>query len=362
MRTVSLSRSITTATALDCADGIFYCLTEGEKVYTLPYSEGQESVEYAMSAPLTAIDVGDFNYRLTGSALKVANFSDDSILSFEGEYKSLKKFGETVYTVLGNEVYKFAGAESEKLSLSYADYASTQKILAGQAAAKLKEYSAPSLVTVKAGAHMTETELSGFAEGYFITGKTISNAEPVSAALLCITGNAAVIAVGRACYVLNKENIEVNQDSCYSTPEFEYGKITAAGDKIYASPYVSECTAVLSGAAGLTVKVINKVQNEVLDSAFYEIEYTVTEGVALKGYISEKFLIKTEFVKEDDKKPDKVDDPAYTEESNTKTILIIFAVVILVLAAVGYLAFTATGDKRKAKAAKKESKPPENKE
>ena len=333
--------------ALDCKEDVFYCMLEDEKVYSLPYAEGDGSVEYTMPDPVTTIDVGDYNYRLTSSALKVANFEENSIKTFDGEYKSLKKFGDSVYAILDNEVYKFDGDQSEKLSLNYADYTSTQKIIAGEAVTNLKEYTAPTLVSIKVGSHMTEADLSSFPDGYFITGKTVTSTEAVSAVLLCTTGNAAVIAVGRDCYILNSANIERTNETCYSTPEFEYGKITAAGDKIYASPYVSECTAILSGAAGITVKVLNKVQSAVLDSAFYEVEFEVSKGVTVKGYVTEKFLIKTDYVKEDDKGPDKIEDPNYTEDNNAKTIIIIFAVVILVLAGVGYLAYTGMGGKSK---------------
>lgn len=340
-------------TALDCSDDIFYCSLLSGKVYSIPYEEGQECAEHAMPEPVGTIDVGDYNYRLTSSALKIADYSDDSIRTFAGEYKNLKKFGDCVYATLGNEVYKFTGAESEKLSLSYADYASTRKIYAGEAVTALKEYAAPTQVTVKDGAHMTETDLTDFREGCFVTGRTVTNEGTTSAFLLCTTGNAALIAIGPYCYILNNENVTLTDGSCYSAPEFEYAKITAAGDKIYASPYVSECTAITSGAAGLTVKVLNKVQSGVLDAVFYEIEFPVAEGVTAKGYITENFLIKTDYVKEDDNEPETIEDPEYTEESNTKTILIILAAAILVLAAVGYLAFAATGDKRKKGKSKK---------
>lgn len=208
---------------------------------------------------------------------------------------------------------------------------------------------------------MTETDLTSVPEKFFAAGDTVTAKENTTAILLCTTGNAAIIAIGMDCYILLSSNVELTEESCYSAPDYEYAKITAAGDRIYSSPYVSEGTAIMTGAAGLIVKVLHKVEHTVLDTAFFEVEFTAKDGTTAKGYINGKFLIKVDHVAEDDKKPDTVTDPDYTEESNTKTILIVFAVVILVLAAVGYLAFTATSDKRKNKKEKKTQPEPENK-
>lgn len=348
-------------TAVDCAEGTFYCAV-GDAVYSLPYAEGQDATEHVMPEPETMIKLGKFIYLLEDTTLKVVDTINDKVhKDYEGEFKNLKQFGDSVYAMSENAVWTFNGAESEKLVFKYADYTSTQSIAVGQAATALKAYSEPEIVTVKTGAFMTETDLTSVPEKYFVTGETVTAKENTTAILLCTTGNAAVIAIGMDCYVLLSSNVELTEESCYSAPDYEYAKITAAGDRIYSSPYVSEGTAIMTGAAGLIVKVLHKVEHAVLDTAFFEVEFTARDGTTAKGYINGKFLIKVDHVAEDDKKPGTVTDPDYTEESNTKTILIVFAVVILVLAAVGYLAFTATSDKRKNKKEKKTQPEPENK-
>lgn len=348
-------------TAVDCAEGTFYCAV-GDTVYSLPYAEGQDAAEHVMPEPETMIKLGKFIYLLEDTTLKVVDTINDKVhKDYEGEFKNLKQFGDSVYAMSENAVWTFNGAESEKLVFKYADYTSTQSIAVGQAATALKAYSEPEIVTVKTGAFMTETDLTSVPEKYFVTGETVTAKENTTAILLCTTGNAAVIAIGMDCYVLLSSNVELTEESCYSAPDYEYAKITAAGDRIYSSPYVSEGTAIMTGAAGLIVKVLHKVEHAVLDTAFFEVEFTARDGTTAKGYINGKFLIKVDHVAEDDKKPGTVTDPDYTEESNTKTILIVFAVVILVLAAVGYLAFTATSDKRKNKKEKKAQPEPENK-
>lgn len=347
-------------TAVDCAEDTFYCAV-GDAVYSLPYAEGQDAAEHVMPEPETMIKLGKFIYLLEDTTLKVVDISNNKVDPYEGEFKNLKQFGDSVYAMSENAVWTFNGAESEKLIFKYADYTSTQSIAVGQAATALKAYSEPAIVTVKMGAFMTETDLTSVPEKYFVTGDTVTAKENTTAILLCTTGNAAVIAIGMDCYVLLSSNVELTEESCYSAPDYEYAKITAAGDRIYSSPYVSEGTAIMTGAAGLIVKVLHKVEHAVLDTAFFEVEFTAKDGTTAKGYINGKFLIKVDHVAEDDKKPGTVTDPDYTEESNTKTILIVFAVVILVLAAVGYLAFTATSDKRKNKKEKKTQPEPENK-
>lgn len=349
-------------TAVDCAEDTFYCAVGDGTVYSLPYAEGQNAAEHVMPEPETMLKLGKFIYLLEDTTLKVVDTINDKVhKDYEGEFKNLKQFGERVYAMSENAVWTFNGAESEKLIFKYADYACTQSIAVGQAATALKAYSEPEIVTVKTGAFMTETDLTSVPEKFFAAGDTVTAKENTTAILLCTTGNAAIIAIGMDCYILLSSNVELTEESCYSAPDYEYAKITAAGDRIYSSPYVSEGTAIMTGAAGLIVKVLHKVEHTVLDTAFFEVEFTAKDGTTAKGYINGKFLIKVDHVAEDDKKPDTVTDPDYTEESNTKTILIVFAVVILVLAAVGYLAFTATSDKRKNKKEKKTQPEPENK-
>ena len=351
-------------TAVDCAEDTFYCAVGDGTVYSLPYAEGQNAAKHVMPEPETVLNIDNYTYRLTEATLMVADFSDPSDVkghTFEGEFKNLKQFNDKVYAISENAVWTFNGAELENLIFKYADYACTRRIAVGQAATALKAYSEPEIVTVKTGAFMTETDLTSVPEKFFAAGDTVTAKENTTAILLCTTGNAAIIAIGMDCYILLSSNVELTEESCYSAPDYEYAKITAAGDRIYSSPYVSEGTAIMTGAAGLIVKVLHKVEHTVLDTAFFEVEFTAKDGTTAKGYINGKFLIKVDHVAEDDKKPDTVTDPDYTEESNTKTILIVFAVVILVLAAVGYLAFTATSDKRKNKKEKKTQPEPENK-
>ena len=349
-------------TALDYAEGKFYCEAENGAVYSLPYALGDKSVEYEMPEEQTTVVAGDFVYKLIGTSIQIAEFNlegTSTIHTVEGEYSRLKIYDGAVYAMSGATVYEFDGAERKNLNLEYADYTATQDIKTGQAPALLKNYSAPVFVDITEGAHLTEVDLTEVGE-VFKTGVTVSAKKEAVALLLCYTGNAAVISMGGQSYLLLKSNVTETATVRYSKPEYEYGRITT-GDGIYSAPYMCGGTKI-ADAAGATVKVLNKVEFAgILLTPFYEVEFETANGTNAKGYVAEAFLTKTDYVKEDDKKPTEFPDPDYSEASNTPTVLIIFAVVILVLLAVGYLAFTATSDKRKKEKKRKDAPKEENK-
>lgn len=332
-----------TVAALDCDGDKFYFSTDGGEVYSLPYSEEQEPAEYELTEKTDTVIIGNFTYRLSkDGTLKIADFDSDKVVTAQGSYKNLKSFGDTAYAICENELYSFKGDKYEKISLEYADYAATQRIAIGNTYDRLKSYSLK-FVKIAAGAYMTEIDLTSLDGDFFTAGATTSSATETTALLLCYTGkNAAIVAIGDESYILLKSKTAETAVTCETAPEFENATIT--GNTIYASPYVIIGTAAQPDAAGMIVKVNKKLQYEnVLGSAFYEVEYTANETTKT-GYVAEGFL--TAFIIEDNKQPNVVPDPDYSEKDDVKTVLLIFAVVVLVLAAVGYLAYVGTSGKR----------------
>lgn len=332
-----------TVTSLDCDGEKFYFSTDGGEVYSLPYSEGQQPEEYVMAENTDTVIIGNYTYRLSkDGTLKIADFESDKMVTAQGIFKNLKSFGDTAYAVCENELYSFKGDGYGKISLEYADYAATQSIAIGNTYDKLKSYSLK-FVKIAAGAYMTEIDLTSLDGDFFTAGATTSAATETTALLLCYTGkNAAIVALGDTSYILLKSRTTETAVTCETEPEFDNATIT--GNTIYASPYVIIGTAAQPDAAGMIVKVNKKLQYEnVLGSAFYEVEYTVNESTKT-GYVAEGFL--TAFIIEDNKKPNVVPDPDHSEKDDTTTVLLIFAVVVLVLAAVGYLAYVGTSGKR----------------
>ena len=336
-------------TALDYADGVFYC-ADGEKVYSLP---DKAQSEHVMAEPSDFADAGKYNYKLIGKTLKVADWSGDEVFTVEGEYSNLKKFDGKVYVQSENFVYALDGSTAKKLDLYYADYSATSEIYVGDSADRLKNYSAVTFVNIKKDAFMTSVDLTSLDEEYFDADKTVKVKEETCALLLAYSGNSAIVAIGDESYILLKSATAETSVNCFTEAEFDTATVT--GNRIYASPYVIIGTSAVSNASGTIVTITRKLSAEgVLGSAFYEVQYRSADGSIRTGFVADGFL--TEYIIEDNKPPEEVEDPDYSEAGNTKTVLIVLAVVILVLAAVGYLAYLGTADKNKKSKEKKEEK------
>lgn len=333
-----------TVTALDCNDGVFYLEDSTGKVYSLPYSDGQEQADYKMPEPETTITVGAYNYYLKDKSLKISDYEQDVIHTAEGEYRNLKLFGESVYAISENVVYSFTGEVATAVTISYEDFSATQTILTGQASKAFEDGYEPSFVEVTAGAYMTETDLTELDGKYFKTGETVTAKEHLTALLLCRTGNAAVIATGGKGYILLADNVKECTVKYSFTPEFK--SATVLGDDIYAAPYVAMQPA-LTGAMNKVVDVESKIElNGVLDFVFYKVKYKTEDGTDKYGYVTAG-LLSGIYISSDNDDPSHITDPDYTEQSDTRTVLLILAVVILLLAAVSYLVYVGTSGKRK---------------
>lgn len=329
---------------LDCREEVYYCTTESGQAYSFTFESAPEKTEYAIPEAGTSIDVGNFNYRVFMSSLKISDYLTDEITSYDGDYTELKEYGGKVYAICENSLYSFAGTERTLIELEYIDYSSTSSIKVGNTADELKENYTLRFVTVQSGAFMTKIDLAELDGEYFAAGDTVTAKEDTVALLLCYASDeAAIIAIGDQSYITRKDKTALADVKCAAAPEF--GNATITGNRIYASPYVIAGTTTLPNAAGTIVKVTKKLQlANVLGSAFYEVEYTV-DGETRMGYVADGFL--TEFIIEDNKEPNVVTDPEYSEKNDVKTVLLVLAVVTLVLIAVGYLAYVGTADKSK---------------
>ncbi len=329
-----------TVSALD-SDGEKFYYSIGENVYSLP---DKAASEYKISDSETTISVEGYTYNLTDRTLKVADFkNEDKVTTFDGEYDKLKKYGGAVYAIKENALYKFTGAEEEKLEYEYVDYSSTLKIEVGQTQTDLTQGYELKFVTVKAGSYMTEVDLSQLDGQYLASGATAPVNEDTTALLLCYTGNAAIVAIGEKSYITLKTSTEETQERYVTEPEFEYATVT--GNRIYASPFVIVGTSILFPATGTIVKINGKIEHDVLGSAFYEVEYEDAEGNKHVGYVTYGFL--TEYIIEDNKPPNEFPDPDYSEKNDVRNVILILMVVVLVLVAAGYITYVATSGKRK---------------
>ena len=371
---------------IDTESGVYYFL-DGEKCYK--YDSGEITAEQfdEFSPALDEISTDRYYYYFTDYySLKVFDKVNETTTTLGDTYYLLKRFGDNIYAVKDNELYRIEGTAAEKVVLDYMDYSITETISVGQADVNLKESRPLTFVTVKKGAYMTEIDLTSLKGEYFKLGYSRQKAldkesglsddeiraknyitadathktqEDTTALLLCYTGNAAIIAIGDTddgtSYILYKDNVEALSASAIAehVSEPEFNRATVSGGIIYSSPFTASCTAIRGNAGSIIVTVKNKVQfRGVLSSAYYEVEFTDEDETVKTGYVAEGLLENMLIV---EKPPETHPDPEYSESTSVTTVLLILAVVILVLVAVGYLVFTATSGRKKV--AKQESAP-----
>ena len=330
---------------IDYFDGVLY-YQSGETVYSLP--DNAES-EYTLNKFDDEIKCGGFLYYYDDQgALTVYDMQNKTADTLSSGFSNLKVYDKTVYAVRGNNLYKFDGAIHELIEFTYSDYGATNTIEIGQAVTNLTQDYALKFVTVAEGSFMTEIDLTDVGGPYFRTKETTHATEDTLALLLCYTGNAAVVAVGEKSYITLKTSVTETSVNCYKEPDFT--KATVIGNRIYASPFVVSGTTALFPATGEVVTILHKVEHPSLGNSFYEVEYDVTdengEVTGTKtGYVTDGFLRKE--IIEDNKDPVEIPDANYSEKNDVRKVILILMVVILVLAAAGYLTYAGTAGKFK---------------
>lgn len=326
--------------SLDSSDGNIYYSTKNG-VYNL--SDNSTS-EHSFQAT-TDITIDGYNYYFDSDGLlTIYNKANKSATTLEGNYSLLKEYSSKIYAICENVLYSFNGFERTAVTLQYADYTATVGLESGSIKEGLTNYTL-TFVTLEAGSYITQIDLKSLGDTLNENGtaKTYKTSEKQTALLLCYSGNSAVISMGDESYITLKSKVKETTFTYSEDIEFENATIT--GNRIYASPYVVDGTAVLDNAQGLTVKVKHKLSYEnVLGYTFYEVEYSEGE-ITKTGYVAKGFL--TEYIFEDNEELNEVTDNNYTEDNDIRTVLLVLGVVILVLVAIGYVGFVATSPKRK---------------
>ena len=331
-------------TGVDVKDGVVY-YGSGDKAYSLP---DKTECEHAFTAKPSEITSDGFYYYYSGDNLKIYDRGNETTETYAG-YSLLNKYGGKVYAVSGNKLYMFTGSDSSEVVLEYAVKPDDIEITVGDAADNLKKYGGVKFVNIAAGSYLTEVDLEKLDGEYFVSLDIVRTEEKSTALLLCYSGNSAIVSIKDHAFAVLKDKVsEIALNPSTDTP---YSTAQMIGMNIYASPFVVSGTVANSNALGITVKVLNRIENEVLESVFYEVEYGENGA---KGYVAEGFL--TGEIRGDNKTPNLETDPEFSENSDTKTILIILAVIILVLAAISYILYVSGKGKKKDKDKKEEEK------
>ena len=335
-------------TDVEIKDGVIY-YGYGDKAYSL---SDMAECEHAFSKGPEIVFLNNFHYYFKDGALKIFDESSETVSTYEG-YSILKEYGGKAYAVKDNVLYEFAGAAGQEVALEYEVKPGDIEITIGKAANNLKTYGGTKFVNIAADSYLTEIDLEKLDGQSFVPLDIVKTAEKSTALLLCYSGNAAIVSVKDKAYAVLKDKVsEISLNPATDNP---YTTAQMIGMNIYASPFVVSGTVANSNALGITVKVLNKIENDVLESVFYEVEYGEDNS---KGYVAEGFL--AEVIIGDNIKPEEITDPEFSEDSDTKTILIILAVILLVLAALAYILYVSGKGKKKEK--DKQQKEEEKKE
>ena len=329
---------------VEIKDGVVY-YGYGDKAYSLP---DKVECEHSFTQKSETIILKNFHYYFRDGALKVFDESSEKVATYEG-YSLLKEYGGKAYAVKDNVVYEFTGTAATEVALEYEVKPENVEITIGKAADKLKTYDSVKFVNIAAGSYLTEVDLEKLDGQHFVPLDIVKTEEKNTALLLCYSGNAAIVAIKDRAYAVLKNKVE--ETKIEYTTHNPYTTAQMTGMNIYASPFVVSGTVANSNALTITVNVLNRIENELLESVFYEVEYGEEK---LKGYVAEGFL--TGEIRGDNKTPNLETDPNFSDNSDTKTILIILAVIILVLAALAYILYVSGKGKKKDKNKKEDEK------
>lgn len=338
-----------TVTSVDYQNGSFYYADGNSAVYSLP--DKTTAVGVTLSAAKNDLSYKGYTYVLLENCIRIINiYAEESAamtVEIAGGFSCLKQYGESVYAVKDNRLCKFTAAEMQTPEMQYVDFSPAQTVSVGNVAQALKDY-ALKFATVKQGAFMTEVDLSKPLSGCFEAGETKEADEDINALLLGYSGNAAIVSVGKKSFITLKVNVAEEDGTERYFTQAEFTKAQLLGNAIYVSPYVMECVYACYPATGAIVKVTGKIQNDALESDFYEVEYTYENNgqpVTVKGYVIAGLLTGDNV--NDNLDPAERPDGNYSEKNDVRAVLLVLMVVVLVLIAISYLAWVGTSGKRK---------------
>lgn len=322
-----------------------------------------EKVDYADGVKTDEITKNGWFYSYNSNSVIVAYNADVGEKLLGESYELLREYGEKVYAVSENVLYELNGGESTPLSFEYLDFGAVGNIGAANAAQAVKEAnaSAPQFVTVAENAFMTEIDLDGSNETFSVK-ETARAAAGVSALLLGKVGNdggVAMIMVGGEtegkCYILRSQDTAVSERAALEEKSLG-ATVTVAEGFVYSAPFVCAKTQIKAIKSGDKLNVKGEIKKEIcpeLVRDFYKVSWTDDDGTEQTGYVPFGYVSLFTISEEP---PAVTPDPDYSQENSIRPVVLILLVVVLVLAAVGYLVFVGTANKTKKIKAKKDDK------
>lgn len=341
--------------------GNFYFTLEGSAdVYALPATPGetpQKAADAVIKDTVGEKEFFSFNgltYSLRDGTLNIWDGTSSAPASYEN-YARLKVYGDNLYAVSDNNLFKLDGKTPQKLEFTYSNYGMLTKIPVGGAAQKLNTYSTfgqnIKIVNVVADAVATKLDLSGLtaANEVFPIESPRENTVKLpegQALLLCEEGSLRIIAQGQNCYILNAAD----------APDFTELPLTAvtegttatvnADEYAHALPYLNNSTRAFKVTPSQEVDVLSFVSAENVPVLAHDF-YLIKSKDGAYGYIPAEFLNDLNYPVIDEGGASTVTDPNLSYDDNVRTVVLVLVVVVLVLIAAGYITWVITTGKRK---------------
>ncbi len=336
----------------------YYTLSGSADVYILPDSPG-EAARKAVGITLQSSIEGQYpfnglTYSLIDGTLSIWDGTSGSPASFEG-YSRLKKYGDSLYAVCGNDVMILEGKTCRKVEFAFSNYDMLTRIPVGDIPEKLGAYETfgqnAKIVNIAEGATATKIDLNLLeAGGTFPVGDPRADTQTLGegqALLLAEAGALRLIARGKDCYILN--SADATDFTVVTLTETASGTTATvnADEYAHALPYLSNATRAFVIKPSEAVEVLGSVTAADIPVLAHDF-YLVKNKDGDYGYVSAEFL-NVNFPPVDEGGASTIPDPAPSNDDDVRTVVLVLVVILLVLIAAGYMTWVVTAKHRKVK-------------
>lgn len=351
-------------TDIEYGGDTLYLRRTDDMVYSYP---SLTIADYAFEERKT-ITCGSFEYNVTDSGgLYVIDRKGDNmpVIIFEEGCTHLKMYDEQVYVMYGGEVYELNGTEKQAVPAEYTDLSAADRVNTGNAAELLAASYSVQTVTVHPqttdghDTYITKIDLEDVGETFDSLGTERLTGDH-SALAVAEVGNATII-------VMPDENglsqsyitlTSATEKSDYSAPALDMRSAYALADiSLYSRPYMCGATEIAQLESGTIVSVEEKFELDFFDNVFYKVTATVN-GESVTGYAPQKLLSPYTFSAENDKEQTTGSDD-FEYGSEVQKVIVVLLIVLLALAAIGYVTVyvTKNGD---GKSRRRKTPPPDD--
>jgi hypothetical protein len=341
-------------TKLEYIESNLYCADAEGKVYKYPETTLTTSQTITSSA---SQDINNYFYYVTSDTVLATFNKDDGTLTTFGEgYSLLKKYNDKAYVVKDNTLYCIDGLNLTEVSLEYNNFSMTDSISISDAKTVLKNEYTVKTVTVEGGAYCTEVDLDQLDGAYFKNIKTIKLSGVKSALVLANIGNASIIAMTDGDTVKSYITLTSSlTETAYSLTSADISEgYTLIESGLYASPFISSGTKIVTLPKTTKVTVIEKFSLTFMDTQFYRVSYTDANNQQMIGYVAVSMISPYTYSSEQNQNQSIKNEFSYSTE--VQTVSLVLVIVGLVIVAIVYLTAVGTKSSNNDKKKKKNDK------